>query len=168
MGQKYGLPSQDYIYNGKHIEFLNVGTQELKDAVIASLKNGETVWFGCDVLQDLDRQKGYLSSEFFKQGELFNVDLELSKKDRLMSRNGEVSHAMAFTGVDIVDSKPTKWKVENSWGSKIGDQGYFVMSDEWFDKYVYEVIINQKYISERAKQINHQAKIDLPAWDSLR
>ncbi len=85
-----------------------------------------------------------------------------------MSRNGEVSHAMTFTGVDIVDGKPTKWKVENSWGSKIGDQGYFVMSDEWFDKYVYEVIINQKYISEHAKQINHQPKIDLPAWDSLR
>ena len=168
MDQKFGLPSQDYIYDGKHIEFLNVGTQELKEAVIESLKNGETVWFGCDVLQDLDRQKGYLSSEFFKQGELFNIDLELSKKERLMSRNGEVSHAMTFTGVDVVDGKPTKWKVENSWGSKIGDQGYFVMSDEWFDKYVYEVIINQKYISEHAKQINQQAKIDLPAWDSLR
>ena len=53
-------------------------------------------------------------------------------------------------------------------GNLFADQGYFVMSDEWFDKYVYEVIINQKYISERAKQINHQAKIDLPAWDSLR
>ena len=132
------------------------------------MKNGETVWFGCDVLQNLDRQKGYLSSEFFKQGELFNIDLELSKKERLMSRNGEVSHAMTFTGVDVVDGKPTKWKVENSWGSKIGDQGYFVMSDEWFDKYVYEVIINQKYISEHAKQINQQAKVDLPAWDSLR
>ena len=168
MGKKYGLPSQDYIYDGKHIEFLNVGTPSLKQAVIESLKAGETVWFGCDVLQDLDRQKGYLAPEFFKQGDLFNIDLNLSKKERLASRNGEVSHAMTFTGVDLVDGKPTKWKVENSWGDKVGDKGYFIMSDEWFDKYVYEVIVNQKYISSEAQKINAQAKTDLPAWDSLR
>lgn len=168
MGKKYGLPSQDYIYDGKHIEFLNVGTSSLKQAVIESLKAGETVWFGCDVLQDLDRQKGYLAPEFFKQGDLFNIDLNLSKKERLASRNGEVSHAMTFTGVDLVDGKPTKWKVENSWGDKVGDKGYFIMSDEWFDKYVYEVIVNQKYISSEAQKINAQAKTDLPAWDSLR
>lgn len=168
MGQKFGLPSQDYIFDEKHIEFLNVGIQALKDAVIASLKDGETVWFGCDVLQDLDRQNGYLAPEYFKTGELFDIDLELSKKDRLRSRNGEVSHAMTFTGVDIVDGKPTKWKVENSWGEKIGDHGYFVMSDQWFEKYVYEVIVNKKYISEDAKKVDQQTKIDLPAWDSLR
>ncbi|MGX5376739.1 aminopeptidase C [Ligilactobacillus sp. LYQ135] len=168
MGKKYGLPSQDYIYDGKHIEFLNVGTSSLKQAVIESLKASETVWFGCDVLQDLDRQKGYLAPEFFKQGDLFNIDLNLSKKERLASRNGEVSHAMTFTGVDLVDGKPTKWKVENSWGDKVGDKGYFIMSDEWFDKYVYEVIVNQKYISSEAQKINAQAKTDLPAWDSLR
>lgn len=168
MHQKYGLPSQDYIYNGKHIEFLNIGTQALKDAVIASLQDGETVWFGCDVLQDMDRDKGYLAPEFFKQGELFNIDLELSKKERLASRNGEVSHAMTFTGVDLVDGKPTKWKVENSWGDKVGDKGYFIMTDEWFDKYVYEVIVNKKYISEEARKIDQQEKIDLPAWDSLQ
>lgn len=168
MNQRYGLPSQDYIFDQKSIEFLNIGTQALKDAVIASLKDGETVWFGCDVLQDMDRQKGYLAPEFFKQGELFNIDLELSKKERLASRNGEVSHAMTFTGVDIVDGKPTKWKVENSWGDKVGDKGYFIMTDEWFDKYVYEVIVDQKYITDAAKKIRKQTKIDLPAWDSLR
>lgn len=168
MGKKFGLPSQDYIYDEKHIEFLNVGTQALKDAVIASLKAGETVWFGCDVLQDMDRQKGYLAPEFFKQGELFNTDLQLSKKERLASRNGEVSHAMTFTGVDLVDGKPTKWKVENSWGDKVGDKGYFIMTDEWFDKYVYEVIVNKKYIDETARKIDQQTKTDLPAWDSLR
>lgn len=168
LNKKYGLPSQDYIYGGRHIEFLHTGLAPMKQAVIDMLQKGETVWFACDVLEDLDRDEGILAPEFFKQGDLFNFDLEMSKKDRLLTHHGVVSHAMTFTGVDIVDGKPTKWKVENSWGDKIGDNGYFIMSDEWFDKYVYEVIAKKEYLSDDVLAIDQEPIDNLPAWDSIR
>lgn len=167
VGKRYGLEAQDYIYDAKHIEFLNVTTQELKDAAVAQLKDGEAVWFGCDVLQDMQREKGILAPEYFKKSELFGIDLELDKATRLATRQGEVSHAMTFTGVDIVDEKTTKWKVENSWSSKVGDEGYFIMSDKWFDEYMYEVIINKKYLTDQQKELLNLEIQDLKPWDSL-
>lgn len=166
-GKNYGLPTQDYIYEGKPVELANVGLKAMKEAAIASLKAGKTVWFGCDVLCDISRPEGILDNNYFKKGELFATDLDLSKKDRLAMREANVSHAMALTGVDIVNGKPTKWKVENSWGEKLGNKGYFVMSDSWFDAYVYEVVVHQDFIPEAVKRVAEQEKVDLAPWDSL-
>lgn len=166
-GKLFGLPSQDYIFNGKKIEFLTVDTQALKDATIKQLQAGETAWLGCDVLNKIDRQKGILDPDYFKEDELFGVDLEMSKADRLASGEGTCSHAMTFTGVDLVDGQSTKWKVENSWGEKVGKDGYFIMTDEWFDKYMYEVIINKKYLTEEQRKLLDQQRVDLKPWDSL-
>lgn len=166
-GENYGLPSQDYIHEGKKIELANVGLKTMKTAAVASLKAGQTVWFGCDVLRDMSRSEGILATNYFKKGELFDTKLYLSKADRLSMREANVSHAMTLTGVDIIDGKITKWKVENSWGEKLGNKGYFVMSDDWFDNYVYEVVVHQDFMDEASKKAANQEKIDLAPWDSL-
>ncbi len=166
-GKNYGLPNQDYIFDGKKIELANVGLTAMKKAAIASLKDGQTVWFGCDVIRDMDRKEGILDPNYFKKSELFAADLQLDKAERLATRDAEVSHAMTLTGVDIVDGQPTKWKVENSWGDKTGDKGYFIMSDAWFDAYVYEVVVQNQYLQEEDKHVASKKKEDLTPWDSL-
>jgi bleomycin hydrolase len=167
LGKVYGLPSQDYIFNGQKIAFVNTDISALKSAAIAQLKAGETVWFGNDVLKDLDRQQGILAPEFFSKSELFGVELQLSKADRLRSHEAGVSHAMTLVGVDLAADQPRKWKVENSWGEKIGDDGYFVMSDQWFDDYVYEVIVKKAYLQPAQTALLDQPRVDLEPWDSL-
>jgi len=166
-GKNYGLPSQDYIFNGKKIELANVGITAMKKAAIASLKDGQAVWFGCDVVKDMDRKEGILDPNYFKKSELFGADLQLDKADRLATRDGQVTHAMTLTGVDLIDGNPTKWKVENSWGDKVGNKGYFVMSDAWFDEYIYEVVVKNKYLQEEDKHVAAKEKEDLAPWDSL-
>lgn len=166
-GVNYGMPSQDYVFEGKKIELANVGLKAMKEAVIAALKDGQTVWFGCDVSQDMDRKDGILDTNYFKKSDLFSVDLSLSKADRLATRDGAVTHAMTMVGVDLIDDKPVKWKVENSWGDKFGDKGYFIMSDDWFNTYLYEVVVNKKYVDEKSVKVAQQAPEDVTAWDSL-
>ncbi len=91
----------------------------------------------------------------------------MDKGTRLQYHQAEVSHAMTFTGVDLDGDTPTKWKVENSWGDKNGEKGYFTMNDDWMDDYVYEVVVHKKYLSDDQKTLLKQAPIELPAWDSL-
>ncbi|MCP9313392.1 C1 family peptidase [Liquorilactobacillus satsumensis] len=167
LGQVYSLPSQDYIFNGQKIAFVNTELAVLKEAAIAQLKAGQSVWFGNDVTKDLERTQGILAPAFHERSALFDVGLQLTKAQRLQTGEAHVSHAMTLVGVDVIAGHPTKWKVENSWGEKIGDQGYFVMSAQWFDDYVYEVIVNQKYLKDAQRRLLQQKKIELAPWDSL-
>ena len=168
MNQKYSLPSQNNVVGGKPIEFLNMPMKYLKRAAIKQLKAGEPVWFGNDVIQQMDRQSGYLDSHLYHRGELFDVDLQMSKAERLAYHEACVSHAMTLTGVDLVHGKPTKWKVQNSWGDKIGHKGYFVMTDDWMNQYVYEMAVNLKYLPKAQQKINDQTPVALKPWDSLQ
>ncbi|GEP18866.1 C1 family peptidase [Pediococcus argentinicus] len=167
--QMMSLPSQDNVVGGKKIEFLNVEMKYLKQAAINQLKDGETVWFGNDVLKQMHRKDGLLDSDLYKRDELFYIDLHLSKADRLKFGEAEVSHAMTLTGVDLVEDQSTKWKVENSWGDKNGQDGYFVMGDNWFDDFVYEVVVHRQYLTdEQLKIVDETTPIQLNAWDPLR
>ncbi|EHO50185.1 C1 family peptidase [Lentilactobacillus kisonensis] len=167
LNKLYSMPSEDNVVGGRHIEFLNLPMMTLKKAAIAQLQAGETVWFGNDVLEQMDRKKGYLDSHLYRYSELFDADLEMDKAKRLAYHQAMVSHAMTLAGVDLVAGKPTKWKVENSWGDKNGVKGYFTMSDDWMDDYVYEVVVHKKYLSKAQQELLKQAPIELPAWDSL-
>lgn len=166
--QLYALPSQDNVAGGMPIQFLNAPIEDLKQAAIAQLKDGETVWFGNDVLQQMDRKRGLLDSKLFRRDELLDVNLTMSKADRLATGQAEVTHAMTLTGVDLVDDQPNRWKVENSWGEENGEKGYFVMTDQWFDDYTYEVVVNKKYLTPTQQKITQGPATALPAWDSLR
>lgn len=163
----YTIETQGNIVGMTDEKFLNKPIQRLKELAIAQLKAGETVWFGNDVGAQSLRKEGMLSGELFNYDAVFDIDTQMSKGQLLDTREGEVSHAMVLTGVNIVDDKPTKWKVENSWGEKVGEKGYFVMDDKWFDDFVYEVVINKKYLTaDEIAQFNEEP-IALPAWDSM-
>lgn len=163
----YGLPSEDNIEGSLRIKLLNVPMEYLSSAAIAQLKDGEAVWFGNDVLRQMDRKTGYLDTNLYKLDDLFGVDLKMSKADRLKTGVGQVSHAMTLVGVDEDNGEVRQWKVENSWGDKSGVKGFYVMNNEWFKDYVYEVVVHKKYLTENQKKLAEGPITDLPAWDSL-
>ncbi len=167
LNRLYSLPCENNILKGRTVEFLNVGMKLLADLSIQQLKDGETVWFGNDVLQQLDRQTGFLDSNLYRTEELFSINTKMTKAERLLTGESQVSHAMTLTGVDLIDKQPTKWKVENSWGDKIGKDGYFVMSQDWFENFVYEVVVYKKYLSKELQEILKQPAEELPVWDPL-
>lgn len=166
-GKLYGLPAEDNVSGSIRIKLLNVPMEYLTAASIAQLKDGEAVWFGNDVLRQMDRKTGYLDTNLYKLDDLFGVDLKMSKADRLKTGVGEVSHAMTLVGVDEDNGEVRQWKVENSWGDKSGAKGYYVMNNEWFNDYVYEVVVHKKYLTDKQKELAEGPITDLPAWDSL-
>lgn len=163
----YSLPSQDNIVGGKHITFLNLPLADMKRVAIDQLQAGEAVWFGNDVLQQMSRERGFLDSQLYKTAELFGIDLGLTKAQRLEYHEAEVSHAMTLTGVDLVADQPTRWKVENSWGEKNGEKGYFVMTDEWLSDFVYEVVVKKDYLTAEQQALLATTPTPLAPWDSL-
>ncbi|UQS87027.1 C1 family peptidase [Nicoliella spurrieriana] len=155
------------VVGGRQVKHLNLSIDDFEKLAIKQLKNGETVWFGSDVGQASDRQKGIMDDKLYSRAELFDTDLDLTKAEQLDYSESMMDHAMVITGVDIVDGKPTKWKVENSWGNKVGNNGYFVMSESWFRKYVYQIVINKKYLSDDLKKAQAQDPILLDPWDPM-
>lgn len=163
----YGLPFEDNVEGSYKIKLLNVPMEYLSSATVSQLKDGEAVWFGNDVLRQMNRKTGYLDTNLYKLNDLFGVNLDMSKADRLRTGGGEVSHAMTFVGVDEDKGNIRQWKVENSWGNKIGSKGFFVMNNDWFNDYVYEVVVHKKYLTDEQKKIAEGPVTNLPAWDSL-
>ena len=166
-GKLYHLGAEDNVEGGSPILFLNVPMEYLEQAAVAQLKDGEAVWFGNDVLRQMDRKTGYLDTDLYKLEDLFDVDLSLSKADRLATGVGEVSHAMTLVGVDEDKGDIRQWKVENSWGDKSGEKGFFVMSHNWFKEYVYEVVVHKKYLTKDQQELLYSTPVELAPWDSL-
>ena len=126
--------------------------------------------FGSNVVKDSERRAGLLDTDLYRRDELFDTDFSMSKAEKLDSGESMMDHAMVITGVDIVDGKPTKWKIENSWGEKPGFKGYFVMSDKWFDSFVYQAVINKKFLPDDLKKAYDEGKknpIQLLPWDPM-
>ncbi|MBQ1512689.1 MAG: C1 family peptidase [Erysipelotrichaceae bacterium] len=152
---------------GKKVKHLNLPLDEFKKAVIDQLKDGKVVWFGSDCSPFGDRQGGFWAPESFDFDSLFNIDFSITKEDALNSRESAMNHAMVITGVNLDGDKPTKWKIENSWGDEIAHKGYFVASDEWFDRYVYQAVVNKKYLSNKAMKAMNTKLIELEPWDPM-
>lgn len=160
----------DYLGNvlgGKQVKYLNVTMEELKQATISQLQDGVTVWFGCDVGQSSDRQIGIMDLDIFEVNQSFGIDFDMTKEIALDYCESLMTHAMVLSGVNLVNGKSTRWKVENSWGEEPGNKGYFVMSDEWMDKFTYQVVVNKKYLPENLQKLIEQEPIVLKPWDPM-
>ncbi|KRM95930.1 aminopeptidase Bleomycin hydrolase [Liquorilactobacillus aquaticus DSM 21051] len=173
-------PTQDKPYNhmytvdmlgnvvsGRQIRHLNVDMKTFRQVAVDQLKAGESVWFGCDVGQESDRQKGIMDTKLYHKDELFDVDLGMSKAERLDYGESLMTHAMVLTGVDLVDNQPTKWKVENSWGKKVGTNGFFVMSNDWMNEFCYQVVVNKKYLPTALQDVLKEEPKVLSPWDPM-
>lgn len=147
-GECYYSHFVNNVEGGDEVLFYNVPVDVLKTSVINSLKGDEVVWFAADVLSQSLRKEGILASGIINYDELFQVKTLTGKAERMNSRTSFCNHAMTFTGVNLVNDKPNRFKVENSWGKDVGEDGFFVMSDSWFDDYVYQVLVNKKYVPE--------------------
>ena len=155
------------VVEGQIIKYLNVSIDEMKKAAIKSIKDNEAVWFGCDVGKMFHRDLGVMDNKLYDYELFFGVDSNMDKATRLEYGDSQMTHAMLFTGVDLKKNKSTKWRVENSWGNKSGDKGYFLMSDEWFDEYNYEVVVDKKYLTKDILKLFNQKPISLNPWDPM-
>ena len=157
------------VIEGNPIRYLNVDIDVLKNASVESIKNNDPVWFGCDVGKYLHRTHGVMDTKLFDFNLFYGTEFSLDKASRLEYGESKMTHAMLFTGVDL-DSKgkPVKWRVENSWGERNGEKGYYIMSDEWFDQYLYEVVVSKKYLESDIVDLyeKQDAKL-LPPWDPM-
>ncbi len=146
---------------------LNVRNSELKKIAVKMLKNEDAVLFGCDVIQQSHTKDGILYDDVYDFEALFQTSFKMNKADRLDYGQSVMTHSMVFTGVDLVNGKPRKWKVENSWGDKVGKKGFFIMSDEWFTEHVYDLIVPKKYLTEKQLKLYEQDPIVLPPWHPM-
>ncbi len=163
----YALPFEDNVEGGTPVEFLNTEIDNLKDAAIKQLEAGETLWFGCDVGKQSDRQKGIMTDNLYQTDTLFDIETKLDKKQRLITGASGSTHAMTLVGVDVVNGKPRQWKVENSWGNKVGKNGYFVMTDDWFDQYLFKVVVKKKYLPKKLVELAEGKATPVACWDSM-
>ena len=92
----------------------------------------------------------------------------MTKAERLDYCQSMMTHAMVFEGVNLDDEgKPNRWRVENSWGEDAGKKGYYVMSDAWFDEYMYQVVVNKKYLTADELKVIDTPVIELAPWDPM-
>ncbi len=165
--EMYTVEMLGNVLGGREVRHLNVDMDTFRKVAIEQLKHGESVWFGSDVGQESDRKAGIMDPELYHQDELFDVDFSMSKAERLDYGESLMTHAMVLTGVDLVDDQPTKWKVENSWGDKVGAKGFFVMSDAWMEEFCYQVVVNKKYLPKDLQKVLTQKPHLLKPWDPM-
>lgn len=165
--KSYTVEMLGNVVGGKEVKYLNVDMPTFKKLAIAQLEQGESVWFGCDVGQSSTRDSGIMALDAYDMNDLFDVDFTMTKAERLDFGESLMTHAMVLTGVDIIDGASTKWKVENSWGEKVGTDGFFVMSDEWMDEYTYQIVVRKEFLSpEQLAAFEAEPKVLAP-WDPM-
>jgi bleomycin hydrolase len=141
--------------------------KKLKEYVLKQLNGDEVVWFGSDVGYYGDRDEGIWADDRYDYENIFRFNFDLDKAAMLDYGHSQMNHAMVITGYATKNDKPTKYKIENSWGEKGGKKGYYVASDSWFDKFVYQAVINKKYLSDDEIEIWEQEPTILKPWDPM-
>ena len=167
MNELYTVSYLGNVIDGEIIKYANVEMDDIKRASVKSLKNNEAVWFGCDVGKMFHRDLGVMDVDLYDYESVLGTNFKMNKGTRFEYGDSLMTHAMLFTGVDLVKNKPTKWRVENSWGEKGGNKGYFLMTDKWFDEYNFEVVVDKKYLPKRILEIFNQKPVVLDPWDPM-
>ncbi len=166
-GKTYTVDYLGNVIEGNEVLYLNLEIERLKELAINQLKDGETVWFGSDCGKAGDREGGVWDDATFDIDTLFKINSQMSKGAMLDTRESAMNHAMVITGVNLDNETPTKWKIENSWGDEVADKGYYVATDSWFTKYVYQVVVNKKYLTQEEKESLKAEKMRLKPWDPM-
>ena len=153
---------------GEPVRYVNLPIKELKRAACAQLRDGEPVWFGCDVGKMSHRDSGVMDLGLYDYGTLFSTEFDLTKGEMLDYGFSKMSHAMVFQGVDLDEAgRPIRWCVENSWGTDCGEKGMYMMSDGWFDRYMYQVVVKRQYLSDEILRAYEEDPIVLAPWDPM-
>ena len=163
----YEIEYDRHVYDGENWVYLNLPVEEIKPLAIASIKDNTALYFSCDVGKFLNRQKGVADLRNFDYESLMGVSFGMDKKERVYTHASGSTHAMTLIAVDIKDGKPVKWMVENSWGATSGYQGNIIMTDEWFDEYMFRLVVEKKYVPSSLLKYMDQKPIRLPAWDPM-
>lgn len=168
-GKMIGIEHLGNVVGGTPTAYVNVDTQFMKDCVKKILtEQGIPVWFGADCHPMMDREAGAWATDMFEYGRVYDFDFTMDKEERVRYGESAMNHAMAFAGVDLDDQgQPRRWRVENSWGTDIADNGYFTMDDPWFDQYVYEVAVPKSMLPADYQKALEEEPIMLPAWDPM-
>lgn len=155
------------VIGGNNILYLNLPIATLKELVLKQLKAKSPVWFGSDCMQFRERTRGIWDLGAFAYQDSFDLDPLFPKGEELDYCESAMDHAMVITGVAFRDDAPVKWKIENSWGEEEATKGYFTATDEWFERFVYQAVINKKYLDKDQLALLTQAPIELEPWDPM-
>lgn len=155
------------VVGARPVTYLNVPIDVIRKTTQATLEAGDPVWMGCDTSKQCDRDMGIWDGKLFDFEGTYGIDLEMTKAEELTYGQAQMTHAMVFTGVDVLDGVTRRWRVENSWGDQIADKGFFTMNDSWFDQHVFEVAIRRDRLPEELLPVLATEPIVLPAWDPM-
>lgn len=160
----YEVEYDRHTYDGTNWKYLNLPMEDIAKLAIASLKDGRKMYSSYDVGKFLDRKRGYCDVENFDYGTLFGTTFGMDKAQRIMTYDSGSTHAMTLTAVDLdADGKPVMWKVENSWGPDYGQKGCLIMTNEWFNEYMFRLVVDKKYVpADMLKQYEQEPVMVMP------
>ena len=167
VGRTFTVDFLGNVVGGAPVVYLNVEIALLKRLALRALRAGEPVWFGCDVGKQMDGEAGLWDARLKDYASIYGTDFELDKAARLQYGASRMTHAMVFTGVDVVGGKPRRWRVENSWGGERGNKGFYLMNDSWFDEHMFEIAARRSHLSRKLRDALERKPIVLPAWDPM-
>lgn len=167
-GKSYTVEMLGNVVGSREVRYLNLDMERFKELAIAQMQAGETVWFGSDVGQISDRQKGIMATNVYDFETAMDINFTQDKAGRLDYSESLMTHAMVLTGVDLDENgKSLKWKVENSWGDKVGNKGYFVASDAWMDEFTYQIVVRKEFLTAEERAAYEAEPIVLAPWDPM-
>jgi bleomycin hydrolase len=166
-GRTYTVDLLGNVVDAPPVVYLNVEAELMKSLASEQITNGTPVWFGCDVGQQMNGEIGIWDANLLDLAGIYDTEFSLDKAARLVYHETLMTHAMLFTGVDIVDGAPRKWRVENSWGDEKAEKGFYTMNDSWFDEYVFEIAAPKSMLSDDLRKALEGEPTVLPAWDPM-
>lgn len=167
MGRTFTVEHLGNVVGAPPVVYLNTDVSLMKELAAQTLRSGEPVWFGCDVSQMMSNELGLWDANLYDLASVYSTSFPLTKAERLLYHETQMTHAMLFTGVDLVEGRPRRWRVENSWGKERGRDGFYTMNDSWFDEFLFEVAVRRELLPAELAAALEEEPIVLPAWDPM-